>query len=295
MEANYWNILSQLDGADFVPCLTVVDPAPKIFTSPLIQTPGNYLYNGQVWQVSEGVLKIWAIDRNNPAYKDAGYRFVYSADKEKLYRALMWSFQPGDRDDGMVTASAISFMRTQKLVMTCENTARIAQAILSSVGITSRPVHWLNDGTAVTGYDDGHVGLEVFGGGSPIYMDFDAKVRFTKSGGGYASLLDIATAGVDALAFEELGPVEIWNGPYPATESVYNHEVWETVSQRAAWRSRVFRCPGWEWAGGTVLGNSKPAGVYFWTPPGMESAATFIRSLGYFTVTAAERDAMFYP
>lgn len=87
----------------------------------------------------------------------------------------------GYKDNYVSTAKAIEICKKRKLHMTCQPICYFTRDILSSHGISARPVHYVT-AEKRNGWNDGHCMLEVWDNERWVLVDMTTRLVFEKDG-----------------------------------------------------------------------------------------------------------------
>ena len=133
----------------------------------LVIRPGTYSFGGTSFRMEkEGLYRFFNMMKQNLQ------RVVYKKDPVALISGLCWMQSHGSRDDFKSYEELLEIAGTKKLIMTCGPFSNFVSRLINEHGIKSRVV-----GMATllppTGYDDGHVTMEVRIGGRWIVLDPD--------------------------------------------------------------------------------------------------------------------------
>ncbi len=109
-------------------------------------------------------------------------RIVYDGNLTSLLSAIAWIHTHGNRDDSLPYVKLKNIAKHSKLSLTCWYISKFTHEILNELGVRSRIVH----GHALhnlTGYDDGHVMIEVYREdlGKWVLYDIDKNCYFVKN------------------------------------------------------------------------------------------------------------------
>lgn len=147
----------------------------KPLPNELIIKPGIYIYSGKAYKFDkEGLYRI-LIDG-----KIREQRIVFKDNITVLLSSIAWIHTHGNRDDGLPYFKLKEKAKHSKLFLTCGYISKFTHEILNELGVKSR----IANGCTLhnlTGYDDGHVMIEVFTDGKWILYDIDNNCYFEEN------------------------------------------------------------------------------------------------------------------
>lgn len=246
----------------------------------LVISPGLYSYNTPVFDCTvEGLYRFmnYGIDTTQ--------RVVYSSNVDTLIASLSWVCCAGSLDEGLADKAARA--RTSKLRLRCGPTVAFVQSQLPA-GTVSRTCHPLSAGY-VSGFDDGHVALEVKVGGVWQFYDPNNHCRMLV-GGQPAAFKDLFNP-VGTYQIVDLSDTCYSIEPFPSNSENWDITMFEecvlrTPDLRAQWIRRLFQIPAIKDTDGVH---------YAYMPPGTESRQSYVQGLGYTVLSQSAWMTRFYP
>lgn len=164
----------------------------------LVIPPGRYSVHGRTYALKrEGLYRFLMPGEDNQQ------RIVFRKDALALLSGVAWATSHGSRDDKLTVEDWLRIARTQKLIITCGNVARLGHHLLTRADVPARLVGSCTLGK-LNNYDNGHSLMEAFLDGRWTLVDLDVKKLFRR-GGKRLSLLEFSDAvAADDYEFEPI-------------------------------------------------------------------------------------------
>jgi len=254
----------------------------------LIVQPGIYSYNNTTYDMTaEGLYRFAEVNGVNRQC------IVYQNNIHKLLSSLSWISTHGNSDSSLTYDSLKDSAKTRKIYVTCGKLVGLAQNILTTSVPTRKISLYALDN--ITGFDDGHVLLEVWRSdlNKWVLYDLDNNFVFTDNNGVLLSLWEVlAVVNSDNYNMKPISvdtPLDISN--FKTTTYDYGLYTETVISNKYNWLKRVFAFP-------TIVDN----GVYY----GVDSSRTrdltaaditYLTGLGINYQVLSETDFLnrFYP
>jgi hypothetical protein len=207
----------------------------------LVIPPGRYAVHGRTYALRrEGLYRFLMPGQDNQQ------RIVFRKEPLALLSGVAWAASHGSRDDKLSVEEWLRIARTQKLIVTCGNVARLGHQLLTQAGVPARLVGASTLGK-LNNYDNGHSLLEAFLEGRWTLVDLDVK-RLFRRGGRRLGLLGLCDA--VAAGDYEFEPISAATGIAVGSfvENGYDYGLFmecgfSTEAGLRAWYGRIMQVP----------------------------------------------------
>lgn len=256
-----------------------------------ITGPRNLIYAGQTWDCNTtGYYSFW-----KPPYGSGANRIVWAGDVDRLMSAFSWAHAWGTEDNGMAISAMTVAAGQRQLRVQCSKICTWAKAVCDSLGSIGGPPLQTRLVSVITAespnsWYDGHVMLEAKKAGAWTLYDIANGIAYP------AALKDVVPL-VPGFPSSSLGSKTFSVNLAPS--GTFNLAAWQLSRTNTIKASadilRVMQIPGI--ADGVASDGTGYPIVWYYTPPGMESRADWIRSLSpnFRVIPKSEWLARFYP
>jgi hypothetical protein len=167
---------------------TAIPKDDLLYRTKLILPKGSYTFHGIRYDFQkEGLHRILDL-----ANRDSLQVIVYERDILKLLSSFSWMVKHGNENDKKAFATLNRLARKGNLSLTCGPVSNYVYTHLKRLRIKSRLIHFSRN-KDFTGYDDGHIVLEVNINKQWVLVDIDNNVFFINKTKGFLSAFDVAT------------------------------------------------------------------------------------------------------